>query len=452
MGQPRTASEKCLWRAAAAVLSMLTVYSAKPAAGQSVDDARGQYPVKVRPIVEPAIHSDSWAEFCDALPLTADQRAEADQMFAEYDAKVLRLAESVYEKMLEAGYGRESFSRPAREATTPAPDHIIAIWDGVDRVVRRGQGASDQLRRTILTDVRSMLTEEQREEFFPAALRRLNRTMLLHPARRNTHDWRYTGQGVDVTQLIAEASASDEDELAWLDPEWSSPDRSQEDLDLLRDAGREAVTQYEIALDTELTSFLHARREAHSETSRAMVRGDAEAWRRAKDKLEDHHARVRRLNHQLVDQIAQLTQQAVGADEATAWRDRFLRYSYPWIWQTDSPDLMFEWMSKRSLPSERAAMLATAYDEYRARREPLRERMLDAVLEARRMYGLHSAETTDPGNPEAVREALENLRSLANETLGRFRSLLATPEERKAFNAHLSRVRQYDENGWKPDF
>ena len=153
--------------------------------------------------IEPRLDRGQYALLCGDLALNGDQHIIADLLRGDYLAAIARLAERVDERA--EGAGREAVLDALAGKLPLRADELRRLRLNVLEEYQRGWPVADELLEQLLDDTRHMLTDEQASRV-PAAFRRVRRAILLHPRQADRLGYEYAGDGIDVRQLVDEAS------------------------------------------------------------------------------------------------------------------------------------------------------------------------------------------------------------------------------------------------------
>ena len=327
--------------------------------------------------IEPRLDRGQYALLCGDLALNRDQQIIGDLLIGDYLTAIARLAERVDERA--EGAGREAVLDALAGKLPLRADELRRLRLNVLEEYQRGWPVADELLEQLLDDTRNMLTDEQASRA-PAAFRRVRRAILLHPRQAGRLGYEYAGDGVDVWQLVEEAS----NEGGELEAIFSGRSRSAARSGEARESIEAILADYERRLDAVLIETAAAERLGRIKRRKARIQSDPEAKRREQ---QGHLARWRRLyelNDEAVRRIADVLERSLGHEPQQAWRDRFDRAVFPRLFSPTRPDRQLDFISRQSaVEAERQEQAKRIHDDFLARRNALNRRMAALVVRGR---------------------------------------------------------------------
>lgn len=205
------------------------------------------------------------------------------------------------------------------------------------------------------------------------------------------------------------------------------------------------LADYEQQLDVLLTQWEHRQWDLRIERFIARIAGDVDAAERAHRRKMRIWRRMYDLTERTVRSIGETVEPALGTSARRQWISRYHAVAFPQLLAPETPDVMIEWLRDQSLEDGVNETVEIIYEDYLARREPLRREAKRSMVEIRvthsrdlpgveiEMYNL------EIGTPEALREIEQRRKELAQATNQRWRSLLAE-EDRLRFDEHHDNV------------
>jgi hypothetical protein len=235
-----------------------------------------------------------------------------------------------------------------------------------------------------------ILTEDQLPKF-DAASKWLNREALLHPRANASSYQEYAGDGVDVLQLVEEARAEG-GEFASIDPEVFNA----------------ILNDYEDRLDEVLRATFAAGRDGQVLRKIASIEKDSETLKREEAAAVGRWKRLYDLNTQTVERIAKAAETAVSPAAAAAFRQRYDKASFTWLYPRKKPDRQIEWIRAQTNTSpDVLAKAEAAYAAYVTKRDGLSRAAIEMMLKARNEFQTFLYAMMDPTSvDERVRSDL----------------------------------------------
>lgn len=381
-------SNSRLWPCRAALLLFALIVLAAPAyASKSATE-----------FFEPVVTHRQFTDLVRQLDLDREQRMIVELVFADYTDAIAALARQAdneadavgRQTILEAYSGRR-LVEPAelRRLRIAVLDTYRSYWPRIDRQLT-----------DMIEGVRSMLTEEQRP-FTDAALRQLRRAMLLHPRQVGRSSFEYAGDGVDMLQLIAEAS------------------REDGELHGLEEALADIRRTYELQLDEVLMQNADAWRDNRMDVRLARIRRDREAQQSAEQRGLELWRELYELNERTMRQVSDIAVRN-GEQALRLWRSRYQQACFPWMFSTGLTDRQYDWIGRQQLTAEQQAQASSVYETFKQRRAELRKAAIGMMLTARKemrviVYAMmDQSELTSPVAVGLHQQLLRNSGELAS--------------------------------------
>lgn len=318
--------------------------------------------------IKPLMEKDDYAALVGALDLDRDQENIVELLYADYLGGIESLSERVDEQAVAAG--RKRLERVFSGRMRMGGDELRALRVKVLKTYEKCGPEADQLLADFISGLEGILQDPQRERF-EAALRELRRRVLLHPRQTGEDTFNYAAEGVDVIQLVDEASQAG-GELAGVDDE------------MLADVLRAYARRLDVVLretntvfrDVELERRI-ATLEDDSETASALDKRVLEAW-----------SRLYELNRDTARRIGEIARQAEGEWAERLWIDRFDRKCFPWLFRPRKPDRQLEWIRANAGDPAVLQQAELKYTEFLAERDGLQREAVSILVEARLERGV----------------------------------------------------------------
>jgi len=284
----------------------------------------------------PAMNERQFERYARVLGLDETQRIVAGEMLAEYRKKFDEAANEVRER-------RRELMEKAR-----ATGDFGVFREEMPDVNEKWSKASERLERELLDNLRSLLREDQLENW--SSFEREKRRAELLP------DARLGGEDVDVATLVTEIVGDDE---------------TLDEVDRMLD-------QYAIEVDAALRARKRALEDLQPRWFEAM-RSDKEAARKIWDEATAKRAAVRDVNRRYIESIAT----ALDEHSAARLREEFLRRSYPLAFEETRAEAMLkEANDLDSLSTDQVEALDAIAEEVNVRLESVSRRLIEEIRKA----------------------------------------------------------------------
>jgi hypothetical protein len=148
-----------------------------------------------------------------------------------------------------------------------------------------------------------------------------------------------------------------------------------------------------------LTATASADRQGAIMRKIASIEKDAETLKREEQAALARWKRLYDLNKRTVDQVAATAQARLGsAAAAKAFRDRFDRQSFVWLYPRRKPDRQIEWIREQTPPLENLQEAEAAYAAYLQKRDGLSRAAIEMMLKARLEFQTFLYAMMDPAS------------------------------------------------------
>jgi len=346
---------------------------------------------QARDYIHPSVRRSHYQQFAGSLDLSREQRVIVQMFFNDYRDALENLVDRTDERA--EGAGRSTIDAALRGQASIEYERLQQMRADVWSVYRAALPEAHQLLRRMLDDTYHILNDDQVADFESAA-RTLRRQVLLHPYQNNEHDPSYAGDGVDVMQLIEQASR-DGGEL----------------VDLPNGALNDVRSAYVEQLDAWLQAVEPGRRLTRMDQRIASIRGDRKASREHENTSLRMWQQLYELNESTANEVAKIVHEQAGQRAALAWRARFHGASYPWLFKQRTPDRQYDWLMNQSLSAPQRNAVQERYHAYLTKRQALRQAAIDLMLKARIEHGeiVHPRMGSSELSNDATREIYQQL-------------------------------------------
>jgi hypothetical protein len=336
-----------------ASLMALLAFAASPALAQE----------RARDYVQPRITRAQFQKLCQDVGLQSNQKQIAGVAFSDYESTLDELVERLDAEAIAAGRAKvdDSLSGKAR---VPA-EELQRLRVAVLKVYLQAGAEVDSATDMLIGGLETLLADDQQAKF-DASLRALRREIVLQPRASASSYQEYAGDGVDVQALVAAAGAEGGELAALAD-----------------DALSDLLADYAVKLDQVLVETASADRQGRVLRKIASIDKDADAMRREEQAALQRWQRLYELNRETVEHIASYAKDAVSADAAEQFTQRFDRASFTWLYPRRKPDRQIEWMRQQNLAAETMQKAEGTYAQYVERRDGLSRSAIDIMLKAR---------------------------------------------------------------------
>jgi hypothetical protein len=342
---------------------------------------------RAKDFVEPRVSRTQFQQFAQRVGLASDQRQITTNAFADYEATLKDLTERLDQQALAAGRGTvdDSLSGKARVQA----EELKRLRIEVLKVYLQAGPEVDAALDALVGGVQVLLTDDQQAKFADAE-RWLHREIMLHPRASAATYQEYAGDGVDVLQLVDEARA-----------------QGAEFATLPGEALGDILSRYEVSLDKVLMDTTSADRQGSIQRKIASIAKDQETLHQQEQAALQRWQRLYELNRQTVNQIAGAAGGVVGQNAADAFKQRFDRESFSWLYPRRKPDRQIEWMRQQQLATETMQKAEQVYADYLQKRDGLSRSAIDMMLKARLEFQTFLYAMMDPASiDERVRGGL----------------------------------------------
>ncbi len=336
-------------------------------AAMSLFASTSQAQERARDFIEPRVSKTQFQQFCQKVGLQPDQRQIANISYSDYETTLADLATRLDAQALAAGRDKvdDSLSGKSRIES----DELKRLRCEVLRIYLQAGPETDAALESLVTGIEVLLNDDQTLKF-DAARKWLHREILLHPRAAAATYQEYAGDGVDVLLLVEDARGEG-GELAGLPP----------------DALNAILNAYEEQLDQVLIDTDSANRQGSVVRKIATIEKDADTLKREETAAVARWKRLYDLNTQTVVKIADAAQSALDARAAAAFKQRFDRESFKWLYPRLKPDRQIEWIRAQStIAPDAMAKAEQYYAEYVLKRDALSRAAIDMMLKARNEY------------------------------------------------------------------
>jgi hypothetical protein len=341
--------------------------------------------------IEPRVDRTCFAAFLDQLNMDNDQRVVATMLYGDYAAEIEDLAARLDEQAEEAG--RERVEEALAGTIYLEPQELRRLRAEVLRTYQSGCDRADELFEDLIVQTHVLLMDQAAADFEPA-LRRLRREVFLHPRAASRQDEAYAGEGVDVVQLVEEATL---------------PGGELEGPDLSSLAG--ILDDYARKVDALLVSTAAADRRGRMNYALARIERDRSAMREEEQAALGRWQRLYEINRQAAHQVGAVVGRSLGAAAQQRWLERFDRACFPWLFDRTMPDRQADWIARRVNDEEVVQKAQKIHAEYVAQRATLRRETIDLILRARLTFRImvHSRMDSAALNDSSARELYQDL-------------------------------------------
>lgn len=378
------------------------------------------------------------------LTLSPAQEKAVLSLHTQYEHAIDEAFKGSLDRLVKGSLGEliAELILPAAQAGKTVTDEVLDAFgreraaDLMRRIARdmkQAQDDAEDIRQKFERDLEAILSEEQNQRL-PGALRALRREILLLPRNpRGVHlDLDLLP---DVISLYAQAREPGE-ELGDLPA--TTPDEEREDSVLV---DLHAILElYEHRLDAALLQSYQREWDLHIERFTAGIAGDQRAAVAAHERQLRAWQRLYRATDETVEAIATLIEAASGVKTREAWRARYHRVTFPELFATETPELMYQWLMDEIGDESIRSVADAVYESYLRARDPLRKEAKSLRLAMRlRAPGELPADrivSLEHGVPDSMQEVELRRKTLAEETNQRLRAVLADEASRRRFEAH----------------
>jgi hypothetical protein len=316
-----------------------------------------------RDVVRPVLTRPQFALYASAVTMTRDQQMIADLVFGDYVSDLESLLDLADERAEAAGRSRVDRALAGKLRVPPAELREMRI--GVLETYAAAVPEASALFEKLLSDLRELLLQEQRGAAANAE-RMLRRRVLLQPRQEGRLDQSYAGDGVDLLELVDEAS------------------RRGGELEAMR-AGRldGLLSDYATLLDALLVDSGAEWFERRLRLRMARVSRDDDAIRREEARGLEPWRRIDELNRRTAEQIGRIAAEDLGAAAQQRWLDRFDRACYPWLLGRDVVDRQADWIRRNVEDPETVRHAESIWSTYDAARRALARRTIAIMRRGR---------------------------------------------------------------------
>ena len=323
---------------------------------------------RARDFISPRINKTQFQQFCQKVGLQSDQRQIASIAFTDYETTLNQLATRLDERAIAVG--RQTVDDSLSGKARVQADELQRLRAGVYRVYLEAGPAADEALDLLVGSVEVLLLEDQTLKF-DAAHRWLNREILLHPRANAASYQEYAGDGVDVLQMVDDARAVG-GELAALEA----------------DELNGILNTYESDLDQVLIDTSSANRQGSLLRKIAGIEKDLEALKKEEQAALERWKELYDLNSRTVQAVAAKARESLGAAAGEAFKKRFDREAFTWLYPRRKPDRQIEWIRLQStIAPDALANAEKIYAEYITKRDSLSRSAIDMMLKARNEFG-----------------------------------------------------------------
>lgn len=370
--------------------------------------------------IEPRVERESFALFLDQLNMDGDQRIIATMLHGDYAAAIEQLAARLDEQAEQAG--RERVQEALAGTIYLEPQELRRLRAAVLKTYQGGWDEADQLFEDLIVDTHILLMDQAADDF-EQALRRLRRAVYLHPRAAARQDEAYAGDGVDVVQLVEEASL---------------PGGELESFD---SATLDAVlSDYRRQLDALLLATATAGRQGRMNRVLARIERDRSAMRTEEQAALARWQRLYEINRQAAQQVGAVIGQSMGDAARQRWLQRFDHACFPWLFQRAMPDKQEDWIARRISDDVILQEAAQIHEGYVSQRAALRREAIDLILRGRQTFRimLHSRMDSTALDDASTRELYQDLlknsgkrAKLDSDTTGSLEAMLTERQRRQ---------------------
>lgn len=341
--------------------------------------------------IEPRVDRTAFATFLDQLRMDDDQHLVASMLYSDYAAAIEELAAGIDEQAEEAGRGR------VQEALAGSvyiePQELRRLRAAVLGAYQSGWEEADRLFQELIIDTHILLIDTSADDF-ERALCRLRRALYLQPRQAGGLDEAYAGDGVDVAQLVQDASIAG--------GEFESLDQGLLSADL---------DEYERQLDALLVATAAADRQGRMNRALARIERDRSALRREEQAALARWQRLYQINRQAAHAVGAVAGRNLGAEARQRWLDRFQRACFPWLFQRAMPDRQQDWITRRISDDAVVEEAQRIHEDYVTQRAGMRREAIDLILRGRQTFRimLHSRMDSTTLDDSSTRELYQDL-------------------------------------------
>lgn len=313
---------------------------------------------------EPVITHRQFSDLVRNLDLNREQRMLVELVFSDYADTIASLSQQADAEADTAG--RQTILDAYSGRRLVDPSQLSRLRLDVLQVYRSYWQRIDRELSNLTDNLRSLLSDEQRP-LLEVPLRQLRREMLLHPQQVGRNAYEYAGDGLDMLQLITEASREN-GEL--------------HNLPKLQAALAEITTSYELQLDQLLTQTAADARDIRMEARIARIKRDPAAQRHTEEQSLQLWRQLYNLNHNTMHQVSQLLANT-NPEAQIRWERRFYQACFPWLYAPGPVDRRYQWITRQSLTDQQHADAAQIYQNFQTRRYELHQKAIKIMLTAR---------------------------------------------------------------------
>jgi hypothetical protein len=341
--------------------------------------------------IEPRVNRTAFATFLDQLRMDDDQHLVASMLYSDYAAAIEEMAAGIDEQAEQAGRGRVQDALAG--SVYIEPQELRRLRAAVLGAYQSGWEEADRLFQELIIDTHILLIDTSADDF-ERALRRLRRAVYLQPRQAGGLDEAYAGDGVDVAQLVQDASIAG-GELESLDPGLLSAD----------------LDEYERQMDALLVATAAADRQGRMNRALARIERDRSALRGEEQAALGRWQRLYQVNRQAAQAIGAAAGRNLGEAARQRWLQRFDHACFPWLFQRAMPDRQQDWIARRISDDEIVQEAAQIQADYVAQRAALRREAIDLILRGRQTFRimLHSRMDSSTLDDSSTRELYQDL-------------------------------------------
>lgn len=391
--------------------------------------------------VLPRVTADEWQRAVAALGPDAPGTDAVATAIREYEREVDRLSTDIGQFCADRQLRRQLAEIAAAGGSAVEAQYAArACFDRLKgRTWPRADGAVDDTwrRLTVRIDPRDATASARADDAKAALIRSV---YLRHVASPNS--WSYTGEGVDLRNLIVTRGATQSGSVAFADivvriaGDSSSPQDERSEAAAARI--EEILSSHEARSNALIAEYFRARRANAARLPAANENSLAFA--------ESRHARTigsaKPLSAALLDAIHQVStalSQHAGPEACADWEDLAWSAVLPAAFQVELPTRALRWMESAGLGDPVIAECRTIHLQYLEERAAPRRQMMDSLFQAKR-------DSTAPLRPDSPKwRELERLsavrRQLSTTAIDRMKQALG-PDDSAKLEEFLSAIRR----------
>lgn len=365
-------------------------------------------PIDIEHHITPFVTRDAYMDFCRHVGVEDDQLEIADFLYEDYLQGLLSLQAESEARAIQAGSDR--IDAAYRGDLTLGPEELRDLRIAVQRTYTLNWPVVDQLYGTLVSDTTAIGIEAE-PGLFERASANLKRRVTLESARRYSGEKSYAGEGLDVMLIVETAR---EDDLAGVPG----------------DVLEGVLDKYAIQMNEYLGTNAVLDRQAVVEERIAVVSRDTESSIQLMQQRVDRWKIQHEINDWAIAAVASAIASTRGEEEARAWQDRVREERLPWLYRSDQPERIANWVLRNGDEAQQAAA-REILSQYLPERDRLRRNLEAFLLRARLERGLIMGEGVIDSHPPAQDLRSEHLRHTGEMSMVESRAI-------EQINSHLT--------------